>query len=119
MCLQDPNAPKRALSAYFCFTADVRAKVKAELGDDAKITDVAKALGAKWKKLSDKQKAPYVKKNEKDKKRYAKAKAKYDKSGKAEKWAAANPPTSGKKKKRKKARPDDPSHKCFYLAYRL
>ena len=80
MCLQDPNAPKRALSAYFCFTADVRAKVKAELGDGAGVTEIAKALGAKWKKMSDKQKAPYVKKADKDKKRYAKEMAKYNKS---------------------------------------
>ena len=106
---RDPDAPKRAMSAYFCFTADVRAETKAELGDGAKITDIAKAMGAKWKKMSDKEKAPYQKKADKDKKRYEKEKAKYDKSGKAEKWAAANPPTSGKKK-RKKARP---SHTMF------
>ena len=35
-------------------------------------------MGKKWKKLSDKDKKPYVAMNAKDKKRYAKQKAKYD-----------------------------------------
>lgn len=34
---------------------------------EAKIGDVAKIIGAKWKELSDKDKEPYVKKAEADK----------------------------------------------------
>lgn len=53
--LQDPNAPKRPLSAYFLFANDMRPKIKAD-NPDFKITEVAAALGELWKKTSDKDK---------------------------------------------------------------
>ena len=89
MVKKDPNAPKRALSAYMFYSAAVRDKTKKELGRDAGITDVAKAIGAKWGKLNDKQKAPYQKKATADKARAAKQRAKYEKSAAYKRYAAS------------------------------
>lgn len=49
---KDPNAPKRALSAYMFFCADNREKVKAE-NPDKKMTELSTVLGAMWKEMSD------------------------------------------------------------------
>lgn len=69
----DPNAPKRPLSAYFLFSADVRDSVVDNMSGDFSIGKVGKKLGAMWHALSNAKKAPYQKK-------YAAAKAKYDKA---------------------------------------
>lgn len=78
---KDPDAPKKPLTAYFRYQAEVRDKVttelKEEMGDDFKQAEVAKKIGAMWKKLSDAKKAKY-KPSEKEMKAYKAAKAKYD-----------------------------------------
>ena len=116
MVKKDPNAPKRALSAYMFYSAAVRAKTKAELGRDAGITDVAKAIGAKWGKLTDAQKGPYQKKAEADKKRALRERAKYEKSGAKAKWAKNNPSPKGKRKKDPNAPKRALSAYMFYSA---
>jgi hypothetical protein len=82
---RDPNMPKKGLTAYFLWLAEHRAAIKKQLlkeakaseleGDELKkatsVSEVAKAAGAQWKELSDKEKAPYQKAS-------AKAKAKAD-----------------------------------------
>ena len=80
--VKDPNAPKRAKSAYLFFCDDNRDKVKKQLGKDAKATDVTKELGAQWNKLKvDKKQrkklADYQKKADADKSRYQEEKEKY------------------------------------------
>lgn len=82
--VKDPNAPKRAQSAYFHFSADKRPEVMEELKKKSKegkidVTLVSKELGAMWKKLSDKKKKPYEDSAAVDKKRYEKEKAEYEK----------------------------------------
>ena len=47
-------------------------------GEKVKIGDIAKKLGAAWKKLSDKQKKPYETKAAKDKERYQKEMTEYN-----------------------------------------
>jgi len=44
---KDPNAPKRPLSAYFLYTVDKRADLKAK-HPDLKPTEIAKELGLLW-----------------------------------------------------------------------
>ncbi|VDM29039.1 unnamed protein product [Toxocara canis] len=62
---KDPNAPKRAMSAFFFWMQENRERLKKPgMG----VADVAKAAGAEWAKLSDKTK--WEKKAEEDKKRY-------------------------------------------------
>jgi len=63
---KDTNRPKRAPTAYFLFTAERRAAVSAA-NPEAKITEIAKLLGAEWKALSEEEKAPFVAKAEKEK----------------------------------------------------
>lgn len=66
---KDPNAPKRALTGYLLFSMEERAKTKAAHPEHT-FGEIAKALSEKWKGLSDEEKAPYLAKAAKDKKRY-------------------------------------------------
>jgi|UniRef100_A0A914P2H0 structure-specific recognition protein 1 len=72
---KDPNAPKRALTAYFIWLQENREAIK-KPGMSA--TQVAKAAGALWRELSDKSK--WEKKAEEDKKRYERENAEYKNS---------------------------------------
>merc|ERR1712020_490105 len=58
---KDKNAPKRAMSAFFLFAGDERAKVKAA-NPSASTGDIGKELGARWAKLGAGAKAGYEKK---------------------------------------------------------
>jgi len=74
---KDPNAPKRALSAYMFFSQDWRERIKTE-NPDAGFGEVGKLLGAKWKELDDDEKKPYVDLAANDKERAEREKAAYD-----------------------------------------
>merc|ERR1712241_656286 len=74
---KDENAPKRGLSAYFHFCADMRKKCAKELSE-LSVTEVAKELSNKWAKVGDKKK--YESLAAKDKARYEKERAKYEKT---------------------------------------
>lgn len=66
---KDPNAPKGPLSAYFQFMQEQRPLFKKQNPDTA-VTEVAKALGEKWKSMSPAAKKPYQVLYEEDKARY-------------------------------------------------
>merc|ERR1712078_686887 len=69
---KDPNAPKKAATAYFLWMGENRAKIIAEHKLDAsKVAEVAKKAGEIWGSMTDAQKAPFAAKAEKDKARYA------------------------------------------------
>lgn len=55
---KDVNAPKKSPTAYFLFTAKVRAEVQAA-NPDLKITEIAKVLGQKWKGISEEERKQY------------------------------------------------------------
>ncbi|KAJ7584779.1 high mobility group box domain-containing protein [Mycena floridula] len=74
---KDPNAPKRALSAYMFFSQDWRERIKTE-NPDAGFGEVGKLLGAKWKELDDEEKKPYQDMATKDKERAETEKSAYD-----------------------------------------
>lgn len=77
MKTKDPNAPKRPLSAFFCFCAEERPKVRA--GNPGwSVGLVAKELGKKWEVVPSKTK--YEKQAAEDKARYERELAAY-KSG--------------------------------------
>ena len=68
---KDPNAPKRALSAYNYFVTENQQSIKSKMtGDDIKQADVMKEVARQWKELPDSKKKKYNKLAEKDKKRY-------------------------------------------------
>ena len=57
----DPNAPqppKRPLSAYIFYIKRNRPEIALE-NPNAKITEIAKIMGARWRALSEAEKAPY------------------------------------------------------------
>ncbi|KAJ3490018.1 hypothetical protein NLJ89_g11474 [Agrocybe chaxingu] len=74
---KDPNAPKRALSAYMFFSQDWRERIKTE-NPDAGFGEVGKLLGAKWKELDEAEKKPYIDQAARDKERADEEKAAYD-----------------------------------------
>ena len=74
---KDPNAPKRAISAFFFYNKERREKLKKEKPNlDNK--EIIKALSDEWNALSDAAKKPYVAKAEADKKRYENEKKAYE-----------------------------------------
>ncbi|KAL7100842.1 hypothetical protein ACP275_08G020100 [Erythranthe tilingii] len=67
---KDPNAPKRAISAFMYFSQVERENLK-KTNPGISFTDVAKVLGERWHKMTADEKAPYEAKAKVDKKRYA------------------------------------------------
>ncbi|KAL3525963.1 hypothetical protein ACH5RR_014335 [Cinchona calisaya] len=66
---KDPNAPKRAVSAFMFFSQAERENVK-KSNPGISFTDVGKVLGERWNKMSAEEKVPYEAKARADKKRY-------------------------------------------------
>lgn len=66
---KDPNAPKKAMSAYLLFSSHIRPEVKKE-NPDAPFAEIAKIIGAKYKKLSPEERAKWDKKAGVEKQRY-------------------------------------------------
>ena len=84
---KDENFPKRAKSPYLFFCDENRNKVRVELGEGTKATDITKELGARWQKLnkdtkasSKKQLKKYEKLAEEDTARYKTEKEEYMKT---------------------------------------
>nr|KAJ0205717.1 hypothetical protein LSAT_V11C500287160 [Lactuca sativa] len=69
---KDPNKPKRPASAFFVFMEDFRKQFKEDHPDNKYVAAVGKAGGAKWKSMSDSEKAPFQAKADKRKKEYEK-----------------------------------------------
>lgn len=75
---KDPNAPKRAMSAFFCFCNDERPKVRAKYPSYS-VGDVAKELGKRWEACTSRSK--YEQMAAKDRQRYEKEMAAYKAGG--------------------------------------
>ncbi|GFP79264.1 fact complex subunit ssrp1 [Phtheirospermum japonicum] len=76
---KDPNAPKRAMSAFMFFSQTEREDVK-KTNPGISFTDVGKVLGERWNKLTPEEKAPYEAKARVDKKRYTEEISGYNKN---------------------------------------
>jgi len=101
---KDPNAPKRALSAFFCFCGEERAKVKAK-HPSYSVGDVAKELGKRWEACPNRSK--YEALANKDKERYAKEIAAYKKGGGSPAKASSSKGPAAKKSKKAAPPPDE------------
>jgi high mobility group protein B1 len=64
-----PNAPKRALSAFFFFSNEKRQEVQQQ-HPEWKVGNIAIELGKQWKSLTDEERAVYDRKARDDKERY-------------------------------------------------
>jgi len=78
---KDPNAPKRALSAFFFFSHDRRPDVQ-QSHPDWKVGQVAQELGRYWKALTEEERQIYDRKALGDKERYAEEMRNYKATGK-------------------------------------
>jgi len=81
--VKDPNRPKRAKSAYLFFCDKKRPALMKKMREKqgkVQLAEIAKVLGAKWKKLTDEQKVPYSASAEQDKHRYEEAMVVYSSS---------------------------------------
>lgn len=74
---KDPNAPKRALSAYMFFANENRDIVRSE-NPDVTFGQIGRLLGERWKALTAEDKEPYDAKAAADKKRYESEKELYN-----------------------------------------
>ncbi|KAI9905731.1 hypothetical protein PsorP6_013432 [Peronosclerospora sorghi] len=79
---KDPNAPKRALSAYFFFCNDIRQETRDE-NPNMKITEIAQLSAEKWRALPDKKRLKYQKMNEEAKAKYQQEMDAYNSNGAA------------------------------------
>ena len=71
---RDPTKPRKPRSAYILFSMEIRALVKAELGDTASFEDIAFRMGNLWVKLKERPDSyeyrKYLQLAESDKDRY-------------------------------------------------
>ena len=67
--LKDPDAPKRAVTAYLAYYKENARKIKSEYGLST-APDVSRKAGELWSGLSSKEKSKYQKIADKDKERY-------------------------------------------------
>jgi hypothetical protein len=74
---KDPNAPKRPMSAYLCFSMDARAKLKHEHPELKHPEEVMQAIGTMWEKIPDAERSKYTDKSERLKTEYAAKKQEY------------------------------------------
>merc|ERR1719375_1860971 len=95
---KDPNKPKRAMSAFFCYSQAERPNVKAN-HPEASFGDVARILSSQYKALSEKDMKKWVKKAEQDKIRYQEEMKHY---------VPMDDPTGGGKRKKAKKDPNAP-----------
>jgi hypothetical protein len=69
---KDPNKPKRPPSAFFVFMDEFRKEFNEKNPNNKSVAAVSKAGGARWKSLSESDKAPYAAKAVKHKEDYNK-----------------------------------------------
>lgn len=93
---KDPSAPKRpAGGGYGIYLAEVREEVAKSLPAGHKITDVSKAVGAKWKALTDAERKPYEEKYAAKRQEYEAALAEWKASGGADQEGDADAQEAG------------------------
>eukprot|EP00262_Sarcandra_glabra_P010978 TRINITY_DN26688_c0_g1_i1.p1 TRINITY_DN26688_c0_g1~~TRINITY_DN26688_c0_g1_i1.p1 ORF type:complete len:646 (-),score=160.90 TRINITY_DN26688_c0_g1_i1:244-2181(-) len=73
---KDPNAPKRAMSGFMFFSQTERENLK-KSNPGMSFTDVGRALGERWKKMTAEEKEPFESMARADQKRYKEAMAGY------------------------------------------
>ena len=80
---KDPNAPKRATTAFMFYSTKMRPIIKEEK-PDIKFTEMGKLIGEKWRELSSEDKKEFDDMANKDKKRYSVEMEKYKAKNQAE-----------------------------------
>jgi len=73
---KDPNAPKKAMTAFMYFSTGIRPEVKEE-NPELSFGDIAKTIGKRFKSLTSEEKQKWEAMAQVDKKRYVKAMESY------------------------------------------
>ncbi|EPB81885.1 high mobility group protein B2 [Mucor circinelloides 1006PhL] len=76
---KDPNAPKQPPSNFFLFSNSIREQVDKQ-HPEASFTEKSKIYGARWRKLSEEQKKPFTEQAKKEREKYLKEVAAYEKA---------------------------------------
>ncbi|KAJ0265380.1 High mobility group B protein 5 [Hirschfeldia incana] len=75
---KDPNKPKRPPSSFFVFLDDFRREFNEANPNNKSVAAVGKAAGAKWKSMTEEEKAPYASKAERKNSEYVKSMQQYN-----------------------------------------
>ncbi len=81
---KDPNAPKKALTAFFFFQTERRASLKKER-PDLDNRQMIYEMSSEWNAMKDEDKKKYQERADEDKKRYEKERAAYEAKNSGEK----------------------------------
>ncbi|CAO3646411.1 unnamed protein product [Mucor fragilis] len=76
---KDPNAPKQPPSNFFLFSNSIREQVDKQ-HPEASFSEKSKIYGARWRKLSEEQKKPFTELAKKEREKYLKEVAAYEKA---------------------------------------
>lgn len=79
---KDPNAPKKARSAYIYFTMENRGKIQAQMKEGSSQPEILTEVGRQWREIAAGEKEKYQTMADKDKERSAKEMEKYNASKK-------------------------------------
>ena len=89
---KDPDAPKRAKSAYLRWCQDNRSQIKESLGEGHKPTEVMREAGKLWKALDASEKTPFEEAFKVDQARYKTEMAEYKPVAPLESYSAEEYP---------------------------
>ena len=89
---KDPDAPKRAMSAYLRWCQVNRSQIKESLGEGHKPTEVMREAGKLWKALDDSEKTPFEEAFKVDQARYKAEMAEYKPVAALESYSAEEYP---------------------------
>jgi hypothetical protein len=103
--VKDPNAPKRALSAWIIFTTEQRPKFKAD-NPDKTPTELTTLMSQEWRNMTDEDKKKYTDLAVVDKERYMKEKEEYESN--SESSESSDSESEKPKKAKKEKDPDAP-----------
>ena len=97
---KDSKKPKKANTAWICFTQEMREKVKAD-NPDATTTDLTKIMSPMWKALSESERVKYEDMASQDKERYEKEMVEYNaNNSESESESDSDKPKKSKAKKK-------------------
>jgi len=75
--VKDPNAPKRALSAWIIYTNEMRPKFKSD-NPEKSTTELTTLMSQEWRNMTNEDKKKYTDLADVDKQRYMKEKEEYE-----------------------------------------
>lgn len=105
--VKNPNAPKRALSAWIIFTNEQRHKFKSE-NPNSSTTELTTLMSQEWRNMTDEDKKKYEDLAEVDKQRYMKEKEEYESNSDSENSENSGNESEKPKKVKKEKDPDAP-----------